>query len=601
VTEKLTPEVPGVVSRLAEVELDSRPGIDLDDRLRDVPGFSLFRRSSSLASHPTTQGVSLRGIGASGASRTLVLMDGLPANDPFGSWVYWTRFNPDTLDVVELSRGASTSVFGDRAMGGVISVLTPAPQRRYFTTSAEGGNRGIVDLRGGYSDLWGPVGASAFVRGFTTEGYYVIPSATRGSIDTQAGADYVVGDLKLDYFGNGQRLSFKSNVLTEQRDNGTVVQKNSSSLGTVGAQYTRDDLAVNLYHSRGEFRSAFSTPLAGRNSERPTFNQRVPSMDTGGSLVWGRRMTAWNVFLGADVHRPSGESIDTFFPTGRTVGGGHLWQNGIFAQTDFALGSRVRLHGGLRHDFTGRGNDFWSPSFGLAISDGPRRWRASAYRSFRAPTLNELFRNFALGNNLTLANDQLRPESLVGGEAGMDWQARGIQLRTSLFYNTIEDLVGNVTVSTTPTLVTRRRANLNSATTKGAELELQKVFRHIRLQGSYLFVDAQVTSIDLRIAQVPKHQGSAQLLYYAGRTMASLGIRSFAYQYEDDLNSRGLILPGFATLQFLVRQRLVHGFSAMLAVENLLDRQYYSGRSAATPTLGAPRLWRAGLRWESGT
>ena len=54
-------------------------------------GFSLFRRSGSRYANPTSQGVSLRGLGASGARRALVLVDGLPLNDPFGGWVYWAR------------------------------------------------------------------------------------------------------------------------------------------------------------------------------------------------------------------------------------------------------------------------------------------------------------------------------------------------------------------------------------------------------------------------------------------------------------------------------------------------------------------------------
>lgn len=74
-------------------------------RLRQVPGFSLFRRSSSVVAKPTTQGVSLRAIGSSGASRTLVLWDGIPINDPFGGWVYWTRIDPAHIDRVEIDRG----------------------------------------------------------------------------------------------------------------------------------------------------------------------------------------------------------------------------------------------------------------------------------------------------------------------------------------------------------------------------------------------------------------------------------------------------------------------------------------------------------------
>ena len=72
-------------------DLLESPALVLDDELRRVPGFSLFRRSSSLVAHPTAQGVSLRGIGPSGASRSLVLWDGIPLNDPFGNWIYWNR------------------------------------------------------------------------------------------------------------------------------------------------------------------------------------------------------------------------------------------------------------------------------------------------------------------------------------------------------------------------------------------------------------------------------------------------------------------------------------------------------------------------------
>ncbi len=596
VTEKIAPEVAGAVSQLDSKALDSRPGLNLDDRLRDVPGFGLFRRNSSLAAHPTTQGVSLRGLGSTGASRTLVLFDGLPANDPFGGWVYWTRFNPDLLERVEIARSASSSVFGDRAMGGVISLFTPAPRRRHFTASAEGGNAGVAEARGGYSDLWGPVGITVFARAVATSGYYIVAAPVRGPVDTRVSADAVAGDFKLDYFGKTGRLSFKTNVLVERRDNGTPLQRNSSSLGTAGLHYSSEKWAANVYHSRGEFHSGFSTVLAGRARENRTFVQQVPSEDWGGSAVWRRATAAWNLVAGADFHRPSGENRDTFSPTNRLVGGGHLWQQGLFVQSDFAVRGRLRLHGGLRHDFTGQGKNFFSPSGGFVVADGPRRWRGSAYRSFRAPTLNELFRNFSLGNTLTQANPDLRPETLVGGEAGVDWQIRTLVARASAFWNAVDDLVGNVTLSTQPTQIIRQRRNLTSATTRGAEVELQKVFRRVRASGSYLFVDARLDT-RLRIPQVGRHQGSAQLSWESGRTLASLGVRSYALQLEDDLNR--FILPGFATVQVLVRQRLARGFSALLAVENALDRTFLVGFSP-TPLIGAPRLWRAGVRWESG-
>src|SRR5579859_7003831 len=111
VTSTISADAPASMTVVNATRLDETPGINIDDRLRDVPGFTLFRRTSSLVANPTTQGVSLRGIGSSGASRALVLWDGIPENDPFGGWVYWDRFAPQELERIEISRGASTSVF----------------------------------------------------------------------------------------------------------------------------------------------------------------------------------------------------------------------------------------------------------------------------------------------------------------------------------------------------------------------------------------------------------------------------------------------------------------------------------------------------------
>src|SRR5437763_8080707 len=95
----------------------------LDDALRQVAGFTLFRRTGSRTANPTSQGVSLRGVGASGASRALVLDDGIPLNDAFGGWVYWGRVPRAALDRVEILRGGASDLYGSAAMGGVVQFV----------------------------------------------------------------------------------------------------------------------------------------------------------------------------------------------------------------------------------------------------------------------------------------------------------------------------------------------------------------------------------------------------------------------------------------------------------------------------------------------
>src|ERR1035437_3816301 len=181
VVEKISAETPANVTVLDQTTLQQSPGTNLDDRLREVPGFSLFRRSSSLVANPTTQGISLRGIGSSGASRTLVLWDGIPANDPFGGWVYWTQFVPDEIGRAEISRGASTSIFGDRAMSGAIGIFSRQPETLHVLAEYEFGNENTHDLSAGFADVWSRVAISGAARAFPSDGYFIVPASIRGA------------------------------------------------------------------------------------------------------------------------------------------------------------------------------------------------------------------------------------------------------------------------------------------------------------------------------------------------------------------------------------------------------------------------------------
>src|SRR5499427_9993754 len=139
-TEQRLADVSASVSVLRSADIKQSPAVAIDDVLRQLPTFSLFTRSSSISSNPTSQGVSLRGIGPSGVSRTLVLLDGVPFNDPFGGWVYWTRVPMESVDRIEITEDASSSVYGNIAMGGVINIITAHPTKRTVELKPQYGN-----------------------------------------------------------------------------------------------------------------------------------------------------------------------------------------------------------------------------------------------------------------------------------------------------------------------------------------------------------------------------------------------------------------------------------------------------------------------------
>jgi outer membrane cobalamin receptor len=598
VNTTISSEVPSSITVLNTQHLRLIPGIEMDDRLRQVPGFSLFRRSSSVVANPTTQGVSLRATGSSGASRTLILWDSIPINDPFGGWVYWDRIDPDHISEVDINRGGSTSIFGDRAMGGTISLFSPPEQRQYLDASFLSGNEGTEDVSAGYSNLWGSWGLSVHSRAFTTDGYYITPSWVRGTADDKANVRFAMGDVRLDYLGSVDRLFVHVDILAEERQNGTNLTHNSTGLGMLGANYTHswtnDQISLLGFHSQEQFHSTYSSVSADRDSERLTSRQTVPIQDTGGALYWQHHSRRWNTIVGADADDTRGISFDYSYTTHvLTRSGGTLLEHGLFGQGDITFG-KLRLFAGIRHQFTGQnGQTFVSPNAGLAMGLGRFRLRTSSYRTFRAPTLNELFRNFRVGNTLTLANPDLVPEGLVGVEAGFDWTTENSGVSVTVFRNELNNLIDNATLSSTPNLILRQRQNFPSALSRGGEASINHHWNHWVAQAGYMFADARL-STGQRIPEIPKNQGTALVSFSAKKTVLSGGIRSFSLVFDDDLNQ--YILPGFATLELSAQQRLTQKLSAVASVNNLLDHTYLVALTPS-PNTGAPRIWRVGLRW----
>ena len=598
VTGQITAEAPAAISVIGKLELQQVPGVNIDDRLRVVPGFTLFRRTSSVVANPTTQGVSLRGIGSSGASRTLLLWDGIPLNDPFGGWVYWDRIAPLEVERVEMSRGASTSIFGDLAMGGAINIFSRPAEPLRLGVGYEGGSLNTHEgsAAGSYLHKW--FGVSANTRFFTTDGYFIVPAANRGKVDVPAGVEFAAGTIRLDFLGARDRLFVRLDTLAEDRANGTAGVKNSTSLGTLAASYSHqmanDSFSVLGYRTQEEYHANFSAIAADRNSERISSQQRVPSQANGGAGFWSHTGREINLVAGADARSVEGFSNDTTLPSGTLkVGGGSRLEHGVFGQANASL-REFRFFGGVRQDVTGTGENFVSPNGGITYGGKRLRLRGSAYRSFRTPTLNELYRDFRAGTTNTLANPLLKQETVFGSEAGLDWTGERSRISVTAYRNDLSNLITNVTLTTTPALITRQRRNAASALARGFEFTARQDWGRFHGDISYLFADSRVATGE-RIAEVPKHQGSGQLSYVRNGTMAALVVRSYSMQFDDDRNT--LVLGGYASVQLSLRQRLRHGFTASLGIENLFDRQYWVALSTV-PNVGTPRVARAGIRWE---
>ena len=275
-------------------DLASTAAQTLDQTLRNVPGFKLFRRSSSLVANPTSQGVTLRGVGGTAASRALVLEDGIPLNDPYGAWVYWDRLPGEVVTGVEVARGGASNLYGSKAMGGVVNILTRRPVSTNLGLETSYGNQNTPDLSLNANLRVGNWGIGFAGEDFHTDGWVLVPEGVRGPIDSRAGVDYRSGILMLDRRLNAQaRLFATASYLGEFRHNGKISEQNATHLRQLsgGGDWQSDALgafAIRAWGGPQLLDQNFFAVGANRASERLTDVQRVPAQQLGGSVQWSR-------------------------------------------------------------------------------------------------------------------------------------------------------------------------------------------------------------------------------------------------------------------------------------------------------------------------
>lgn len=645
VTATRAPERPerlaSAVTVFAREALEASPSLALDDTLRALPAFSLFRRSNSLMAHPTAQGVSLRGIGPSGASRSLVLLDGVPLNDPFGGWVAWSRVPNLALARAEVVRGGGSGAWGNAALGGTVQLLSEPAGRSRHLLRGELGDHGL--RRGEVVATLEPGATTAIRLGgrwMEFAGFHQFPAGLRGPIDRTLDARHRLGHGQVEHrLAGGLALTGAFSVFAEDRGNGTPFQRNHSR-DLQGRFALRGELSptwgmeILAYGGSSSFASGFSTVDASRTAETPALDQyEVPATAGGASIVLTGSGRAQSVTtLGADVRFVRGETREDFlFAAGgfqrRRHAGGRQSFAGVFAARTQALAPRLHGNAALRLDYW-RGHDGrrreWLRASGAIVRDehfGDRsgvelnpslgavwqaaetwRVRGSLYRAFRVPTLNELYRPFRVGNVSTEANAALDTESLRGGEIGLEGGAGGWSWSVHAFTTSLRDAVGNVTLAAAPGLVQRQRLNLGEVRTRGVESELrwrspdgrvQLALRHLGADSRVREARSAPALVGLRPAQVPRHTATLQCSWaITPRWRIDAGGRAFTAQFEDDANA--LRLRGGATADLAVRWSPEAGWEVSVLLENVFDRRIETGRPALDlVSLGPAR--RAGL------
>lgn len=622
----------------------------LEDVLRDVAGLQQFRRSDSRSANPTSQGVTLRGIGGNASSRVLLLLDGVPQADPFGGWVAFPVYAADRIGRIRVTRGGGSGYRGPGALTGTIEIDSATPdQLSPVAGSIAYGSRDSYDARASASLVEGTGFANiagAYTRG---DGFFPIVAEDRGPADRAAPFEQASGAIRgAIVVAPGTELQANVSAFTDSRDRGLDFTDNKSqgadtSLRLVGT----GDLGWSLlgYVQTRAFASRFAGVADGRVSTSLVLDQyNVPSTGLGARGELAPSLGVVDLRLGGDIRAVSGETRERFSyvagqPTRLRDAGGESTTAGAFVDASAEFGA-VTLNAGARldrwtitdgslnerattgetiNDIAFADRDGWEPTgrIGVALrASDAVSLRAAGYRGWRLPTLNELYRPFRVGADATAANAALEPETSLGAEIGVDLTpAPAVRLSATAFISRLDDAIANVTVAPGPGFfpgvgfvsaagVYRRRENLESIEAKGVEFDATTRFGRLSARASYAYTDAEVAAsgvaagLDgLQPAQSPEHQASATIGWAnsAGAAVSVTG-RYVSDQFEDDGNIR--TLRDAFTVDARATLPVAAGFSVEARVENLADERIEAGISGdGIVEQAIPRTFWIGLHY----
>lgn len=474
-------------SVITREQIQQMPQTGVDQIVNRIPGVWVPTIPTGQL-HPTAQPIGIRGFGSSTTINTLVMVDGVPINDPYFRTVDWSMIPKASIERIEVIRGGgATSLWGNMAMGGVINIVTRDPAGTGAALDANYGSYNTTSSEASAS--WAPndmlkVGASYGLA--RSSGYNLTPSQylNPNLVPTASKADNVA--FSGIFTPSAQTRIFAKGYWHQAYEDGLVwnlAHNNWSSyrllLGASHQLADKSSINFSAWAGGGTFgtqnvaNGAYSLVNINATNQFISQIETAPNNNQGGSLFYQIDLPFLkDVKIGVDARRTEiTDYINLFAAAGAAptsfVSRGEHRMEGVFGQGTYSFtGIPLDITVGLRGDFfqamnasvlsvnPGTTNVIpnaayasFDPRIGLKFyATDELVLRAAAYRNFSAPGMNQMYRSFASGTSFTTTNPNLQPMTNVGEEAGVDFRWREFSLSATYFNNNLDNFIDFVSI-----------------------------------------------------------------------------------------------------------------------------------------------------------
>jgi len=488
-------EIPLNTTVLTKEALEIAPDQTIDQILKNVPGV-ILNDTPYYQKDPTGQSINVRGLGN---ARTLVLIDGVPANDAFYGTVQWNLVPMSSIDSVEFIRGGVSSLWGNFGMGGVINIKTKTPVNSQQEASASYGAFGTGNIAAS-KDLIASENLQLRFSAdyFNTDGYQNIatisPASPANIKNGQGPSSSHNSNVRMQgYFKATQDTSgfFRvgyhtmSNLSSGYAFATNITQETTVAGGTTTRLDDKSKVDVNFMYENTGFNKQNGSTTTSRSNNIPANTPYInatyqdPYSTVGASAQYTQEVTGLinQYVVGVDARNIAGSNLTN-----------NLNNNGTSAAINYAKGQQTFY--GLMGQLKSKAESFplettlaaridqWSSQTPTNYNAGPnganpayqnipnqsktqlsptlgllykmnKNWdlRSAAYQAFHAPGMNNTLRSYGSSSGYSFANPNLTPETMTGYEVGTDYRWRGGFAQLTAFNNYIQNAVATYSLS----------------------------------------------------------------------------------------------------------------------------------------------------------
>jgi outer membrane cobalamin receptor len=577
------------VDVLTGAEIEQSSALHLGDALKLLPSVNIGQYGG------LGQNVSL-GIRGSTAGQVLIMVDGVPVNDPQLGGLDLNLISLDNVDRIEVIRGSASSLYGADALGGVVNVITRSSvcDTPLSDISYQQGDHGLEKIGGRFSGRLGQhLGLNLMASSTKSDGF-------RDNSDFQG--RHLASRLNYALEDWGQ-LSYSTQIyegelgvpgmdimptsMARQKDriwNQTIAFQASPAQG--------NDMGLILY--RNYNRQEYLDPewFAEAQHRRWVYGVEIQHSFSSGHI---HQLT-----VGGELQNRRLDSSEN--------GRQEMDRGAVFAQDEMNLRENVRLRLAGRYDYHENFENQFNPDVTLTWLAADRVSVFTSLRwSYRAPTFNDLFwpeseydYDFdGQPDYRESGNAHIKPEKAVTFQVGARAYRRGIGGNICVFRREIKDLIQWDDVDKGYFYGYWMPVNKSEAIVQGFEGQATAwPMNRLETALAYTLLEAKDTLLDRRLTYQPEHRLCGHLQYGVVLIKSQLEITGrleFEYLSQRCADSwSGKELPSNTVIDGRVTGRVLDRFQIYLVGKNLRDKKYLLRVGYPLPG----RTFFGGISWE---